>query len=220
VASSAGQAFEKNCDDIDRLLEIHANVGGTGPGRRHRLEVLNKSAVVLITAFWEAYCEDVAAEGLDYIVKNAKDAAKLPRELRKVVAKELKADKNEVAIWRIADKGWRKVLASRLRELQQGRSRRLNTPKTSQIDDLFMQALGLDLISKSWNWGGMSVARATKKLDDFVTLRGAIAHRGSSAASVRRAQVGDYYDHVKYLVDKTDARVSDVVKSVTGQVPW
>ena len=37
-------------------------------GRRYHLEVLNKSAIVLVTSFWEAYCEDIAAEGLAHIV--------------------------------------------------------------------------------------------------------------------------------------------------------
>lgn len=39
---------------------------GTARGRRFDLEVLNKSAIVLITSYWEAYCEDIAAEALDH----------------------------------------------------------------------------------------------------------------------------------------------------------
>jgi hypothetical protein len=219
LGSRAQLAFQKNCADIDQLLKIHSDLGGTGPGRR-KLEVLNKSAVVLITAFWEAYCEDAAAEGLQYVVRHTKDAAKLPKDLRKVVAKELKADLDELAVWQLADKGWRKVLSSRLAALKSERDRQLNTPKTTQIDDLFERALGLAGISKSWRWGRVSARRAGEKLDEYVTLRGSIAHRGSGSASVRKHEVDDYYDHVKYLVDKTDARVSDVVKSVTGQAPW
>lgn len=62
--------------------------------------------------------------------------------------------------------------AGRLKGLQEERNKRLNIPKTGQINELFHQALGLRDISKSWNWAGMSVARATKKLDDHVTSRG------------------------------------------------
>ena len=43
------------------MIEIHVLLGGSGQGRKYQLEVLNKSAVVLITAIWEAYCEDIAA---------------------------------------------------------------------------------------------------------------------------------------------------------------
>ena len=75
MASQARAAFDKNAADIERLLEIHADLGGDQRGRRFRLEVLNKSAVVLITAFWEAYCEDLAAEALDHLIQHSKTAA-------------------------------------------------------------------------------------------------------------------------------------------------
>ena len=64
MESNAKQKFDKNCEDINKLLEFHESSGGSSPGRRYGLEVLNKSAVVLICAIWEAYCEDIAAEGL------------------------------------------------------------------------------------------------------------------------------------------------------------
>jgi hypothetical protein len=72
MASKARSAFDQNAADIQRLLDLHQRVGGDSRGRRYGLEVLNKSAIVLITAFWEAYCEDLAAEGLEHIVKHAK----------------------------------------------------------------------------------------------------------------------------------------------------
>ena len=63
MASKARVQFEKNKADVDNLLLFHKETGGDEPGRRDkRLEVLNKSAIVLITAVWEAYCEDLAAE--------------------------------------------------------------------------------------------------------------------------------------------------------------
>jgi hypothetical protein len=66
----------------------------------------------------------------------------------------------------------------------------------------------------------MSAARAKRKLDDFVSLRGAIAHRGSGASGVTKRKVRDYYDHVKYLVDRTDPVVGRAVKTVSGKDPW
>ncbi len=117
MPSKARLAFNENADDISRLLEIHSGIGGDAKGRRYRLEVLNKSAIVLITAFWEGYCEDLAAEALKHIVDYAQDSSSLPGELKKRVAKELKADPNEIATWRLADQGWRSVLNKRLVDL-------------------------------------------------------------------------------------------------------
>jgi RiboL-PSP-HEPN len=60
------------------LRDLHSEIGGTSPGRRYGLEVLNKSAVVLITAIWEAFCEDLASEAVEFVVDNAKKAELLP----------------------------------------------------------------------------------------------------------------------------------------------
>jgi hypothetical protein len=66
----------------------------------------------------------------------------------------------------------------------------------------------------------MSAAKARAKLDKYVSLRGAIAHRGVVASSVKKAQVTDYFRHVKRLVGKTGGRVYSHVKSATGKALW
>jgi len=221
MPSKARKDFDKNVKDIKRLMELHQQEGGKSPGRRYGLEVLNKSAIVLITSFWEAYCEDIAAEGLVHIVKYAKSAEALPKEMKKQIAKELKRDENELALWSVADDGWKKVLESRLSRLQEERNRKLNTPKSANIDDLFMSALGISNISNSWKWAKkMTSKRATRKLDRYVTLRGSIAHRGSSLESVTKAEVEDYYDFIKQLAAKTGGEVNNYVNGITGRKLW
>lgn len=112
------------------------------------------------------------------------------------------------------------MLTSRLARLQEVRNRRLNTPKTQQINDLFESALGISNISKRWNWVNMSATRAGEKLDGFVTLRGEIAHRGGAASSVTKDHVSDYYNHIKRLVQPTERYVAQVIKRATGTTPW
>jgi hypothetical protein len=220
MASKARKAFDQSCLDIDRLLQIHGQLGGAAAGRRYQLEVLNKSAIVLITAIWEAYCEDIVSEGIQHIVTHSASADLLSKTIRKTIAKELKADLNELAIWQIADNGWRAVLQSRLERLSAKRSRELNTPRTENIKVLFSDALGIDDISKAWKWAGMSSAQATKKLDQFITLRGEIAHRGAGQSSVTKWNVQDFLNHVKQLVRKTGKQVNTHVKNMTGQALW
>ncbi|MFE7111154.1 HEPN domain-containing protein [Streptomyces sp. NPDC057575] len=220
MSSQARIAFSKNCEDVDRLLEIHVDITGDAPGRRWKVESLNKSAIVLLTAFWEAFCEDLAAEALTHLVDHAPDASALPQPLQQLVAKELKADKHDLAIWQLAGDGWRTVLSSRLQRLQEERNRKLNTPKTPQINDLFSRAVGIEDVSKKWYWPGMTVERAQDKLNDFITLRGEIAHRGSAANSVTKPQVNEYYNHVTRLVDRTEKHVAVEISQSTGQAPW
>lgn len=221
MTSQARDSFADHCGDIDRLFEIHTEISGDAPGRRwQELESLHKAAMVLLTAFWEAFCEDLAAEGLAHLVVNAHEASALPTDLRRLVAKELMKDDHELAIWRVADDGWREVLTSRLERLQAERNRKLNTPKTAQIDELFDKAVGLANISKSWHWTKMTAQRAAEKLDDFIELRGEIAHRGAAAGSVTKDQVKHFYNHVQRLVGATEAHVRQCLEESTGVTPW
>jgi len=221
MPSKARISFDKNASDIKKLLSFHQQQGGALRGRRYGLEVLNKSAIVLITSFWEAYCEDLATEGLEHIVKNGKDASVLPKELKKHIAKELVNDKNNLAVWSLSDDGWRKVLKKRLNNLKEERNRRLNTPKSSNIDDLFFKVLGISKISQTWKLATkMNANQAREQLDKYVELRGAIAHRGKSSKSVKKADVTDYFDLIKKLAAKTGGKANRHVKDITGKPLW
>lgn len=208
IYSKARKTFNDNAADIERLLEIHNDLGGRQRGRRRKLEVFNKSAIVLITSFWEAYCEDRASEALYYIIHKAISADSLPKELRKEVAKELDKDNDETAMWKLAGEGWKGYLKERFDILKEKRNRKLNTPKHSYIDELFLTSIGLKNISKSWTWSRMTATKARSKLDKYVTLRGEIAHRGKSVKSCTKKDVEDYFDHIKKLVINTDMGVS------------
>jgi len=220
VPSKARVAFNKNAEDIERLLEIHATIGGDAKGRRYQLEVLNKSAVVLVTAIWEAYCEDIAAEALDHIIANVPNASALPKELMKRIARDIKAEPNELAMWDLADGGWKTRVKNRLAALTAERNRRLNTPRSENIDQLFSSAIGLLSVSESWSWTNMPTQTAKDKLDKYVSLRGAIAHRGKGGASVKKVNVEEYFEHVKRLVRKTGGKVNSFVRKVTGKSLW
>ena len=217
MPSKARISLDRNLGDVVNLLLLHAAAGGSGPGRRHGLEVLNKSAIVLLTSFWEAYCEDIAAEGLECIVANAKDADALPKEIKKIIAKNLKADANELALWSISDDKWREVLRNHMAALKEARDRKLNTPKWQNIDALFESAIGLPNVSSKWLWSKkLTVDKARAKLDKFVELRGEIAHRGKAKTSVSKVQVEDFLGFVKNAAAKTGGAVNAHVLKVSG----
>ena len=154
MPSKAKTRFESNCADVERLLEIHEEKGGEKAGRRYRLEVLNKSGIVLLSAFWEAFCEDLASEGVAHLVAHAADWTALPKSLQKKVAKELESDAHELAVWKLAGDGWRDVLKKRLDLYTEERNWGMNSPKATRIDDLFEGALGIPKVSAAWRWPG------------------------------------------------------------------
>jgi RiboL-PSP-HEPN len=215
MPTSARTSFEANAADVGYLLDVHALLGGTEPGRRDAaLQVLNRSGIVLVSAIWEAYVEDLAAEALRHMVGHAGSPDDLPASLRRGVASELKKDPHHESPWRLAGDGWRPVLIDRLTDLQEARNRTLNTPKAEPVDSLYEEAIGVGRLSDAWYWSGMSADQARAKLDEFVALRGDIAHRG--VAAVRKKRVTDFLNHVTRLVGKTDASVNAFVRSACG----
>jgi hypothetical protein len=112
------------------------------------------------------------------------------------------------------------LLKSRLAALTGERNRKLNTPKADNIIDLFEAALGLRDVSTAWRWKKMSKSQAKLKLDKYVALRGAIAHRGQAVSSCTKSQVKDYFGHVRRLVAKTGGTVNAHVRTITGQRLW
>jgi hypothetical protein len=220
MASKARKSFDANIKDIDRLLEIHTNEGGTSKGRRYNLDVLNKSAIVLITAYWEAYCEDIAAEGLKHLIQHLNSSEKLPKEIKKQIASSLKNEKNDLAIWKLSGDGWKSELNQKFQTLENERNRKLNTPKSGNIDELFLSTVGISKISKAWKYKNLSNEDTRNKLDEYITLRGEIAHRGKPTTSVQKKAVMDYLDFVKKLASTTGGEVNKHVRQITGTPLW
>ena len=101
--------FLDNIAEVRQLQQIHTKLGGPGPGRKRDVEVLNKSAIVLVVACWEAFVEDLATIALDYMIANAKDHNAFP----KVVLDRVASKNSGPNAWLLAGEGWKKVLRVR-----------------------------------------------------------------------------------------------------------
>ena len=74
----------------------------------------------------------------------------------------------------IKGRGWvGKVLKKHRHELVQS----FNTPKSSNINQLYADTIGITKLTNSWKWNGMTTSQAQSKLGTYITIRGAIAHR-------------------------------------------
>jgi hypothetical protein len=220
MPGEAQKAFDENSRDVGDLIKLLFVDVGKEPGKRRRAEVLNKSTIVLITSYWETFCEDLATAALEHMVLNTPDAGSLAKGIRKRIAKDIKEDKDELAVWGLADNGWRDVLKKRLSKLQADRNWHLNTPNAENIDRLFLDSIGLPEVSKSWHWQRMSVLGARAKLDRYVRMRGSIAHRGRAGRTVRRSTSVDYMIFSRRLVHATGEAVNKYVKATTGKALW
>ncbi|GAA3430538.1 HEPN domain-containing protein [Kutzneria kofuensis] len=218
--SKARLTFAANSDDIRNYYHIHQALK-SAKATRQQLVTFDKAMYVLVAALWESYCEDVISEALDLLAKHAYSPADLPLTLQKVIASDLRSDKHELAVWKIAGDGWKDCLRQRLDSLRGPREWLFNSPKSSSVDDLFARSLGIERISDSWRVNDLSVEEVRKALDRCIAIRGAIAHRAGTADSqASKIGVKRFINLVISLVRSTDMAIENVIRSCTELSGW
>jgi len=218
--SIAKSAFLENKNDILILWHIHKEVSGKGSANNKRADVLNRSAIVFVSACWESYVEYVAMEAFDYLIANARIASVVPQKVKALASRELREAKDERAIWELADDGWRAVLQRHRHSIREKWIRDFNTPKTLQVNALFSDLLGMSPVSHKWNWPNTTHEQAALQLDYFLTIRGNISHRTKHQTVVHKSAAKSFLNHVARLVDVIDTSVADHVSSQVGSRPW
>lgn len=170
MPSSAFTKFERYMlNDVSALIRVHAVLSGDGRGRRG-LGHITRSGILMLCASWELYIEELLVEATSCLVRAVPDVKSLPKQTQKTLSEHVKDHKHELKPLDLAGDGWQLVLDAYARELASS----LNTPKTAPINQMFKRTLGIEDISSSWTVQG---------IDDFVTVRGEIAHKGSQAMS-------------------------------------
>lgn len=220
MASTAKTNFGQQKGDIDQLWVIHQEVAGQGAGRKHGIDVLNRAAIVFITACWESYVEDVCLEAFDFLLANATDPSAFPNRVKTLASEEIRSNPDKNQIWNLAGTGWKQVLQNHREAAKKKWLDKLNTPKTEQVNELFRKLLGLQNLSCSWSWQGMNSQQASEKLDNYIVVRGNIAHRTTHDENVYKSWGTDYLSHVERLVEKTDEHVRGHVISLIHISPW
>lgn len=214
------QTLIENANEVIELIRLHVAMTGTKSGRRHGVEILNKSALVLLVACWESFVEDVAAVGFEFLLKEATTPDIFPASVLTLSAKLLREDDDHRKIWQLAGDGWKSVLIAHKDNVLKEYAGKLNTPRPKQVSELFEKMVGLRGLSNQWKWHGMSVSQACKKLDSLVTTRGEIAHRVRAGKYVRKEYVQQTADFIQRLAAITSNRVSQHIQKQVGKEPW
>ena len=214
------QNLNQNVAEVRRLLKIHEQIGGATPGRKHNLEVLNKSGVVLLVACWEAFIEDLAFAAFDAMLAHATDHMIFPAEVLTRASSDLKNSLDGREVWKLAGAGWKSVLQAHREHVLKEYVGKLNTPKPKQVDALFSALIGMSSVSHGWSWHKMSSGTAVDKLNRLVELRGSIAHRVAAAESVHKATVEDHVRFIYRISVQTSNRTRAFVYARTKQRPW
>lgn len=208
--------LRSNVAEVKRLVAIHTQLTGTGPGRRYDVQVLNKSAILLVVATWESFVESLVLTSAGFVVEEVKEISKIPKGPKSAIANRLKSDVHNEAIWSLAVDGWKDQLIVEAKE----RIRRLNTPAAHNVDALVANTLGLEHLSSHWHWPGCTNTNVVKRLKSLLDLRHEIAHGVKTSRSVTKKYVQDSNLFVIRLAAVSSNRVRTHLFSVTGKHPW
>ena len=211
MPSSALLKFENNLlVDVDRIIKSHGQLNHEGMGRRG-LGHITRSGVLMLCAAWELYLEELLVESARVLIKCATSPNQLPQPVQKEIAKVVRESKHELKPLELAGYGWATVYDNHVCQTVSG----LNTPKSTTLNPLFKRLLGIETISASWSIGA-------DVLNEFVTARGDIAHRGRDAGYVTIGRLHEYRSQITRTVVDTDNAMADFIQvnSSDGRSPW
>jgi hypothetical protein len=97
----------------------------------------------------------------------------------------------------------------------QGQTDALNTPKYENLKTLFHNCLGLPDVASLWS-------NSSQEITDFVSLRGEVAHRGSSSVYITIANLKSLEVSIKAFAIETDNELARELKRLAGtnRLPW
>lgn len=212
MPSSAYKHFRVNMIDVYRLIEAHEVLSPKTRGKK-ALAHITRSSVVTLCACWEEYVEAVLIEGARYLKTSVEHPKELPRQVQKNLAQKVKTARHDLKPLELAGTGWEDVYYSYCREAARG----LNTPKTEPLNGLYFNYLGIKDVQDHW------INSVTKKeIDNFVSLRGEIAHKGRAARYVYLWEVQGLRDMIYSNVKHMDNSLCGYLHKLVGgaRQPW
>jgi len=213
---SFGNDYNKNFTSIKLLLTLNSKEIRSKHGGSQKIEILNKSAIVLATTCWEAFIEDLASNAMDFLLKSVDDPRVLPASVLISASNQLIKDKDERKVWDLAGDGWKAVLKAYCDITLSC----LNTPSHKNIDRLFENLIGLKKLSNNWKWQGVTNERALTRLDRLITTRGDIAHRLNHDNYITKQDVLDAMKLVMNISVISTNTVREHLLKAVGSEPW
>jgi hypothetical protein len=111
------------------------------------------------------------------------------------------------------------AIASLIRTKLRQEISRLHNPTAEKASELFRDFAGLD-VSKHWQWNGVDAETACKRLNDYLKLRGDVAHRARIVRDgpperhpVKREDLERAIRFIKMLVKSTDGALASAVNT-------
>ncbi|MBX7259995.1 MAG: hypothetical protein K1Y02_26810 [Candidatus Hydrogenedentes bacterium] len=172
---------------------------------------LTRGGLLLLCAAWERYVEMVLAEGAQITANRLPDINGLPQAVRQKVTSHANNNSTPWTAAQLNTPTWVQIYADAIK----ARVDKLHTPKHHKLKPLFEDFLAIPDIGTTWSKGSAPI-------DDFVVLRGEVAHRGGQSRYIRFGQLVDLEVEVKRYVKETDNFLSDHLRTIVNppRRPW
>jgi hypothetical protein len=215
--------FIRACSELKLLQAAHVehlsrtNKADSFPDSE---SIFIKAGIALLCSAWEAYVEDLARNGIDFLIKNCKEPKDLPEGVRKNIAKEIRLDKNELAPWELAGDDWRNVVLKRFEAAIAREVNTLNSPKAHKVKSVFSEMLGIDDITTCWHWAMFDVKSVSELVNHLVETRGSIAHGRNPtlpAHTIRMIYLEAVVTQCAFLMNN---HVREHLLKITSKDPW
>jgi len=183
--------------ELDEIEAAHHSVGGTGPGRRHATQQINRAYAVLLASHFQGFCRDLHTEAVDCLIPMIAPSAAPTVDFRATVKRQLLAN----------------------RQLDHG-----NANQTTVGGDF--GKLGVPDFWASVDVAAAGNDQRRQVLDRLNAWRNAIAHqdfdptRLGGTTTLRLAIVQRWRRACRRLARSIDGVVRDHIRAVTGSWPW
>lgn len=209
--------FNRRNDELQALENIARDISRAKVSSlKTKKNIQRNVQLVFIVTIWETYVEELLLEVVEHICTECNDPLLIPGTVTNKICAQLAECKDQRQIWRISGDHWKQEYLRYCKEKIAG----FNTPRSGNIDTLIQDCIGLKKVSDGWRWKGMSSTRATRKINDRITERGAIIHQLNRNTNLSFKSLKSFHTHLINCCHILADQLRDHVQSITGKSPW
>lgn len=187
-----GRDFQLSLADVYALLHAEKSLAANEAASAAYI----RAGVILTVTAWETFVEDTLRTYAAHVLETPTSPDEVPKAFNAVAQAWLftTADKRHLTppgLKKWTGDGWKTMI----REHFENEVATFNTPKSENIASLFQRYAGFDVCAL-WKWEGTTSAEASANLDELVSKRGALVHRGRTSADTVPLPTRDW------LIDK------------------
>ncbi len=187
-----GRDFQLSLSDVYALLHAEKSLAANEAASAAYI----RAGVILTVTAWETFVEDTLRTYAAHVLETATTPDEVPKAFNAVAQAWLAAttEKRHITppgLKKWTGDGWKAMI----REHFENEVATFNTPKSENIANLFQRYAAFDVCAL-WKWEETTSADASAKLDELVSKRGALVHRGRTSADTLPLPTRDW------LIDK------------------